>query len=84
MFWGFESKGIETIKFPEIGTGHVHLFWVFLQKEELNWGAFKIIEVFGRNLERQKIKYFLNKVSNIFTYLGYMLVGILPEFLENF
>ena len=28
MFWGFKSNGIGTRKFPEIGTGHVHLFWV--------------------------------------------------------
>ena len=74
MFWGFKSKGIETRKFPVIGTGHVHLFWVFLIKEELIWEAFKIIEVLGRNLDRKKIKYFLSKVSNIFTYLGYTLV----------
>ena len=32
-FWGFKPNGIETRKFSEIGTGQVHLFWVFLEKE---------------------------------------------------
>ena len=30
------------------------------------YGVFKIIEIFGRNLDRKKIKYFPNKVWDIF------------------
>ena len=37
------------------------------------YGVFKITKILGRNLDRKKIKYFLNKVWDIFVYLDYIL-----------